>query len=1348
MGDSEKTTQVDKSSKPSEKGYSSVTSSSVIHPSAIVKVGDREVRLVCDTLSGSNYICSDLITHLKLRPRRKEKKSIEQMFGTVNKLVEIYDLKITSKINGTSFQIQCINAERPLITHLPNPQIKKIKEKQPRMQQLVFTEEESTGDYLPVHILLGVNDFKRIRLQEAPVIGRQPHDPLAEMTKLGWIMYGGSTQHSGTELCHFTMTGQQEFEKMCNLDVLGLKESTTPTETLFDHEKFKQQIVMENNGKYHTSLPWRAEQMDLPDNKTLSYGRLISTTKKLQKLNKMQDYDAIMQEQIKLGMLKPVSADPADDRVHYIPHHPVFKESETTPLRIVYDCSAKADKQSPSLNDCLETGPPLQPHLFDILLRLRFRRYNISGDIAKAFHQINLTEKDQHLQRVLWYDNLVSRNILEYKFTRVIFGATSSPYILGATLEKHIQQYNKDGGCVHTINSLLSDTYVDDVQGGGDKIDDVKQFKKEATLIMKEGGFKLYKWHSNVRDAEDCDDYKPTTKILGITWNKPQDTLAVSATTNIEETLTKRKVLSVINGVFDPLQWTAPFMITAKLIFSEICLSGTHWDEALSKDITSRWNEWIATLQHCHQVTVPRSVCSRQGSTFEFHGFADASQVAVCAAIYAVECNQGKILDRNLLVAKSRVAPKDLTIPRLELVAAHTLAKLMANVTASLTKVPITNLHYWSDSTTALHWLRHKGTWSVFVRNRVNKIQELTKNSQWRHVPTQMNPSDLGTRGISPNKIGALWLKGPEYLSRLDDWPTQPEITGTADTSKEEVVPKVKTMMTNIQEVNGINAFIDKMTQRFNYQKIIRITAWMLRFKRNCLKEGYKGPLQTSELKQAEVAWIRLTQQSLDTNEMDRYLDEDNIWKIDSRIPDYKPILLPQRGEFTRRLIEYYHLQTLHGGVQSTMVKIRERFWIPKLRTLVKTLIHKCNLCKQFRIKRLKPPATSELPEFRAEFTTPFAATGVDFAGPLFYKTVHNKGKMNKVMKTEKIYIAIFTCAATRAVHLSLCRDMSAHTFQGALKEFVARRGKPSLIVSDNAKTFQSTSEWLKHLKQDDDLFNYLGQQNIRWKFNLSRAPWWGGFYERLIGIMKRSLSKSIGQSLLTYDEFKETLLDVECFMNERPLTYVGDEYDQKILTPNLLIRDSPGQFLEEDLDKMNYTNEKVLITKRWKYLQRTREQLRRRWQQEYLHALQERHTHNIDQRQEIPQQGSVVLITDSFDSIKPKWTLGKVTDIIRGKDNIVRGLKVKCGSGYTVDRPLQLVRNLEISAHTSQPYESTETCLNTSDTNTVQKVQESLTLKDSESTSTHHNTRRQRRAKSDAVNKMAAVALNELDQQ
>jgi len=89
-----------------------------------------------------------------------------------------------------------------------------------------------------------------------------------------------------------------------------------------------------------------------------------------------------------------------------------------------------------------------------------------------------------------------------------------------------------------------------------------------------------------------------------------------------------------------------------------------------------------------------------------------------------------------------------------------------------------------------------------------------------------------------------------------------------------------------------------------------------------------------------------------------------------------------------------------------------------------------------------------------------------------------------------------------------LCHDLSAEEFQRALKEFVARRGCPQIIVSDNGKTFVATGKWLSKLKKDQRLANYLGGLEIKWKLNLARAPWWGGFFERLVGIMKRSLSK------------------------------------------------------------------------------------------------------------------------------------------------------------------------------------------------------------------------------------------------
>ena len=225
----------------------------------------------------------------------------------------------------------------------------------------------------------------------------------------------------------------------------------------------------------------------------------------------------------------------------------------------------------------------------------------------------------------------------------------------------------------------------------------------------------------------------------------------------------------------------------------------------------------------------------------------------------------------------------------------------------------------------------------------------------------------------------------------------------------------------------------------------------------------------------------------------------------------------------------------------------------------------------------------------------PFQTTGIDFAGPLIYKD------RDQEMKG---YIVILTCGTTRAVHLKLSRSMLTKELKYTLKEFIARRRTPRAIISDNAKTFKAASNCLQTIVHDEDFFNFLNLHMIEWKFNMSRAPWWGGFFERLIGIMKRALTKKIGRSLLQYHELEDVLLDVECFMSNRPLCYIVEELGRPVLTPNRLLRGSPAGYLEEDTEATEYQ----VCTRRMRCLSMCCEQLRKTWQDEYLKALQERH--------------------------------------------------------------------------------------------------------------------------------------------
>ena len=297
------------------------------------------------------------------------------------------------------------------------------------------------------------------------------------------------------------------------------------------------------------------------------------------------------------------------------------------------------------------------------------------------------------------------------------------------------------------------------------------------------------------------------------------------------------------------------------------------------------------------------------------------------------------------------------------------------------------------------------------------------------------------------------------------------------------------------------------------------------------------------------------------------------------------------------------------------MCRMREKYWIPKLRSLAKTVIRNCNVCRRYWKKPISTSRSPDsiLPVFRTELTNPFSVTGVDFAGPVNYK-------INK-STTSKAYIALFTCTSTRAVHLKLCHDLSAQEFQRALKEFVARRGCPQIIVSDNGKTFVTTGKWLSKLRKDQRLANYLGALEIKWKFNLARAPWWGGFFERLIGIMKRSLSKVIGQSLLTFQELEEVLLDVEMTMNNRPLMYQGEEFEKPVLTPNTLLRGEAIPILEEDLENVGEEN----VSKRMKFVEKSKQHLRKRFMKEYVHALEERQQRAGGNIEKIPNKGAVV---------------------------------------------------------------------------------------------------------------------------
>ena len=223
-------------------------------------------------------------------------------------------------------------------------------------------------------------------------------------------------------------------------------------------------------------------------------------------------------------------------------------------------------------------------------------------------------------------------------------------------------------------------------------------------------------------------------------------------------------------------------------------------------------------------------------------------------------------------------------------------------------------------------------------------------------------------------------------------------------------------------------------------------------------------------------------------------------------------------------------------------------------------------------------------------------------------------------------------------------------------------------------------ARWIQTLRKAKRLKGYLQNHEIVWQFNLSRAPWWGGQFERLIGVVKQALYKAIGGAKLTFNELSEVILDVEDQINCRPLSYVEDDIQLPVLTPwsflfqGSILLPETEPWREGDID----------LRKRAKYLKSCKDSLWRRWSREYLNALRERHNLNHQQKKFSVSVGDIVIIK-SDDKNRGNWPLAVVREVYPGRDNVVRGVKVETAKG-NLERPIQHLYRLELSCDKSPP--------------------------------------------------------------
>ncbi|XP_068206275.1 uncharacterized protein [Palaemon carinicauda] len=310
--------------------------------------------------------------------------------------------------------------------------------------------------------------------------------------------------------------------------------------------------------------------------------------------------------------------------------------------------------------------------------------------------------------------------------------------------------------------------------------------------------------------------------------------------------------------------------------------------------------------------------------------------------------------------------------------------------------------------------------------------------------------------------------------------------------------------------------------------------------------------------------------------------------------------------------------------------------------------------------KRLRTPAK-------------FSVTGVDYTGALLTKEKHQN--------PEKAYIVLFTCRVTRGIHIELVKDLSCDSFLMVFRKFCNRQGFPSLMPSDNATTFVSASVYLKNMAESSLVQEHLNAIECKLKFIPARAPWFGAIWERLIGLLKTCLKKVIGQAFLSFSELPCVVTELEAIINDRPLSYTPGDLDQlDILTPNHLIlgprlRSFPREVIDwKDENKDPLYGENKDVGKRFLYITKKCDDLRKRWEREYLTSLRETHLVGI-RHESWPKMGDVVLIHEGPRSC---WKLGQIVKLHVGPDDVLRVVTLKTPQGQVM-RPVVKLYPLEL---------------------------------------------------------------------
>ncbi|XP_063968310.1 uncharacterized protein LOC129267694 [Lytechinus pictus] len=880
----------------------------------------------------------------------------------------------------------------------------------------------------------------------------------------------------------------------------------------------KDNVRVLDDGHYETPLPFKENAPKLPNNRYMADKRLQHLKRKFERdPNYHRSYTEKMEALLEKGYAELAPELKAEDSpVWYIPHHGVIQPNK---LRVVYDCSAQCKGQSlndhlltgPDLTNAL-VGVLCRFRKDEIAfscdIKEMFHQFRVREDHRDYLRYLwwkngNIHQDPMELRMTVHLFGASS-------------SPGCSNFCLKQIATDHADKFGDDvKDFIH--RDFYVDDGLKSVPSAKDAVDlasRTRQLCEKGGLHLH----KFISNNKEVMESVPEPDRakgvsktdllgtdSPMEKALGVLWCIESDTLKFRLTLH-DKPLTRRGVLATVMSIYDPLGLLAPVILRGKQILQELCKKAVDWDDELPDDQRSKWEKWRADLLNLDLISIQR--CYKPAGfgdvkKMQLHHFSDASTTGYGECTYLRLTNDEGKVHCTLLMGKARVVPlKPITVPRLELTAAVISVKISAFLQRELVP-PNTEEFYWTDSNVVMGYINNDTKrFHVFVANRIHQIRQHSTPSQWKHVGTHDNPADLASRGATVNQLlSSSWFNGPEFLweNKADEFKQEDEFDVEPDD------PEVKKAHTNI--VRGHSkpcAFeIDRLDRFSCWIRAKRAVANCLRLKsllkQQCRERGLPISSRTrksshqivphkltmKELNQAQLEILKAVQRDEFHDELtaiqnraakgndmntgkryrrkhqgysrfhrlDPFVDSDGILRVGGRLTcaagSYEskhPVILPKNHHITELIIRHCHIQTAHQGRGMTTNQLRSSgFWVVSGSSTISRFINKCVTCRRLRGES-QWQKMSNLPKDRVEPSPPFTYSCMDVFGPWVIKDGRRELKR---------YGLLFSCMASRAVHIETLNSMTSDSFINALRRFLSIRGPVRQLRSDRGTNFR-----------------------------------------------------------------------------------------------------------------------------------------------------------------------------------------------------------------------------------------------------------------------------------------------------